>query len=111
MSAVALWRPLPWQEALWLELSSLVLQKRLPHALLLVGGAGVGKRWFARALTAFALCEKPSGYACGSCRSCTQLAVGSHPNAAVRSEEHTSELQSLMRISYAVLCLKKKNKK
>src|SRR3546814_8105339 len=31
--------------------------------------------------------------------------------AAQRSEEHTSELQSLMRISYAVFCLKKKNKK
>src|SRR3546814_1848324 len=28
---------------------------------------------------------------------------------AARSEEHTSELQSLMRISYAVFCLKKKN--
>src|SRR3546814_1699895 len=28
-----------------------------------------------------------------------------------RSEEHTSELQSLMRITYAVLCLKKKNNK
>src|SRR3546814_9643029 len=28
-----------------------------------------------------------------------------------RSEEHTSELQSLMRISYAVFCLKKNNKK
>src|SRR3546814_16770675 len=36
-----------------------------------------------------------------------------HRGAAdgVRSEEHTSELQSLMRISYAVFCLKKKNKK
>src|SRR3546814_9724463 len=30
--------------------------------------------------------------------------------ARVRSEEHTSELQSLMRISYAVFCLKKKKK-
>src|SRR3546814_5177717 len=29
--------------------------------------------------------------------------------ATARSEEHTSELQSLMRISYAVFCLKKKN--
>src|SRR3546814_2501706 len=29
---------------------------------------------------------------------------------AVRSEEHTSELQSLMRISYAVFCLKKKTR-
>src|SRR3546814_1859375 len=31
-------------------------------------------------------------------------------NMAERSEEHTSELQSLMRISYAVFCLKKKKK-
>src|SRR3546814_2133115 len=33
---------------------------------------------------------------------------GSQPVSAGRSEEHTSELQSLMRISYAVFCLKKK---
>src|SRR3546814_8917466 len=33
------------------------------------------------------------------------------PQLAHRSEEHTSELQSLMRISYAVFCLKKKNTK
>src|SRR3546814_3485976 len=32
------------------------------------------------------------------------------PVVDARSEEHTSELQSLMRISYAVFCLKKKNK-
>src|SRR3546814_1537001 len=34
-----------------------------------------------------------------------------HDSAGPRSEEHTSELQSLMRISYAVFCLKKKKKK
>src|SRR3546814_3341009 len=51
------------------------------------------------------------------------LVRGSHPCVGLRravsggawvsgrSEEHTSELQSLMRISYAVFCLKKKNKK
>src|SRR3546814_6232373 len=33
------------------------------------------------------------------------------PYHSGRSEEHTSELQSLMRISYAVFCLKKKNNK
>src|SRR3546814_5498561 len=32
------------------------------------------------------------------------------PRHSIRSEEHTSELQSLMRISYAVFCLKKKKK-
>src|SRR3546814_7841265 len=38
------------------------------------------------------------------------LELGSDPTKNTRSEEHTSELQSLMRISYAVFCLKKKNK-
>src|SRR3546814_1546410 len=34
--------------------------------------------------------------------------VNQSPDLGLRSEEHTSELQSLMRISYAVFCLKKK---
>src|SRR3546814_4425707 len=38
------------------------------------------------------------------------LAVGLGAQRRLRSEEHTSELQSLMRNSYAVFCLKKKNK-
>src|SRR3546814_5363900 len=41
----------------------------------------------------------------------TGVADPEHAAGAGRSEEHTSELQSLMRISYAVFCLKKKNKK
>src|SRR3546814_4449126 len=54
----------------------------------------------------------------GSCPSLAGSAIWVMPGAAaisstrlstVRSEEHTSELQSLMRISYAVFCLKKKN--
>src|SRR3546814_1061662 len=44
--------------------------------------------------------EQPRGSLC-VCHSCI----------VTRSEEHTSELQSLMRISYAVFCLKKKNTK
>src|SRR3546814_7037019 len=37
-----------------------------------------------------------------------RLEPARHPPDRLRSEEHTSELQSLMRISYAVFCLKKK---
>src|SRR3546814_1552064 len=42
-----------------------------------------------------------------------RLHPGNHMDARTgqRSEEHTSELQSLMRISYAVFCLKKKNRR
>src|SRR3546814_4702779 len=36
------------------------------------------------------------------------IVIDTPPHADSRSEEHTSELQSLMRISYAVFCLKKK---
>src|SRR3546814_4999305 len=39
------------------------------------------------------------------------LQEGRHRRIGHRSEEHTSELQSLMRISYAVFCLKKKTNK
>src|SRR3546814_9716196 len=47
---------------------------------------------------------------------CTPTIAGEAPRAIrairmSRSEEHTSEIQSLMRISYAVFCLKKTNKK
>src|SRR3546814_6916904 len=38
-----------------------------------------------------------------------QTGVNDGETVDIRSEEHTSELQSLMRISYAVFCLKKKN--
>src|SRR3546814_4492024 len=46
-----------------------------------------------------AACRRTRSWRCGTARS-----------ARRRSEEHTSELQSLMRISYAVFCLKKKKK-
>src|SRR3546814_5908864 len=41
---------------------------------------------------------------------CTPCGIAApYTTSSTRSEEHTSELQSLMRISYAVFCLKKKN--
>src|SRR3546814_2921821 len=53
-------------------------------------------------------CSAPPPSACRArCESGPPRPRGS---AADRSEEHTSELQSLMRISYAVFCLKKKKK-
>src|SRR3546814_7471192 len=47
-----------------------------------------------------------SNEGCQHCADCRRTAA--YPTS--RSEEHTSELQSLMRNSYAVFCLKKKNK-
>src|SRR3546814_1628638 len=48
--------------------------------------------------------------AAGPAKAPVRWAIVDPRDAHVRSEEHTSELQSLMRISYAVFCLKKKKK-
>src|SRR3546814_1815359 len=60
-------------------------------------------------------CHKPGQPPCGKSRNPAAMDIAHHvgsPGFAKkghhRSEEHTSELQSLMRISYAVFCLKKK---
>src|SRR3546814_3216589 len=49
------------------------------------------------------------GRGSGLCRFAETPTLGCESSRTVRSEEHTSELQSLMRISYAVFCLKKKS--
>src|SRR3546814_15885189 len=71
------------------------------HAARQHGGEGPVRRVLA-AFAAALLCA--SGGAAGSLPGVDQALVESD----ARSEEHTSELQSLMRISYAVFCLKKK---
>src|SRR3546814_9255441 len=55
--------------------------------------------------------ERPTGFALPQAADKSDEASETlvSPIAEERSEEHTSELQSLMRISYAVFCLKKKN--
>src|SRR3546814_1274870 len=53
--------------------------------------------------------EIRDGAAAGQAEGSRADAGGGRGQAACRSEEHTSELQSLMRISSAVFCLKKKN--
>src|SRR3546814_1277100 len=70
--------------------------KRHWGLLLCVGHVGARRREVTR--------SRRSRYGAGACRG----RAGSRRRGYPRSEEHTSELQSLMRISYAVFCLKKK---
>src|SRR3546814_7141490 len=56
--------------------------------------------------TACTTCHLNNNYKQYTCYGCHE-----HQPTKIRSEEHTSELQSLMRISYAVFCLKKKKDK
>src|SRR3546814_2588710 len=76
------------------------------QVVLLPGEPGIGKSRVVRAL-----CERLQGEAYTYLRHfCSPFHANSAFYPIVRSEEHTSELQSLMRISYAVFCLKKKKK-
>lgn len=74
----------PWLQAVWQGLQQQQAQQRLPHALLINGQRGVGKRELARALAHGALCQHGSedgtGLACGHCASCELLRAGSHPD-------------------------------
>src|SRR3546814_6051737 len=61
--------------------------------------------------TLFRSCPTARYWPSGSSPCCCRPASAACRCSAERSEEHTSELQSLMRISYAVFCLKKKKNK
>src|SRR3546814_6433324 len=53
----------------------------------------------------------PNDYAVAFLQGMVTEYTRQHPEISLRSEEHTSELQSLMRISYAVFCFKNKKNK
>jgi DNA polymerase-3 subunit delta' len=79
------WTPQPWQQDRWQQMLAAHAAGRLAHALLLAGPRGLGKEQFARGLASFLLCEvsPPGERPCGACRSCAQLAAGTHPNLMV----------------------------
>jgi DNA polymerase-3 subunit delta' len=71
----------PWLQERWLHLVGLHEQRRLPHALLINGPLGIGKRELARGLSRYLLCQTPTGAAaCGACRSCVLFDSGGHPD-------------------------------
>lgn len=73
--------PYAWQQVFWRQLDELLVEQRLPHALLLSGADGIGKERFARAFAARLLCQSPrDGVACSQCKSCSLLAAGTHPD-------------------------------
>jgi DNA polymerase-3 subunit delta' len=71
----------PWHADLWSRLQARRERGALPHALLLCGPRGLGKRDFLRRFVRGLLCQQPAGGdACGTCRSCLLLDAGTHPD-------------------------------
>ena len=72
--------PLPWQRDAIGDL--LAWRDRWPHAMLVAGPPGIGKRVLARTLARSLLCETPRAdrSACGTCAGCRYAAAGQHPD-------------------------------
>lgn len=77
---------MPWHATDWARLQARRQRDALPHALLLCGPAGLGKRAFAQRFVRGLLCERvQDGEACGQCRSCLLLEAGTHPDLVTLS--------------------------
>ncbi len=72
----------PWHAEPWARLQARRQRGAMPHALLVCGAEGLGKRSFAQRFIHGLLCQQPGddGQACGHCRSCLLLAAGTHPD-------------------------------
>lgn len=74
-------KTLPWHGEHWTRLQARRQRDALPHALLLSGAVGLGKRVFAQRFLHGLLCNQPvKGEACGYCRSCLLVTAGTHPD-------------------------------
>jgi DNA polymerase-3 subunit delta' len=71
----------PWQQDTWEQLTRAKNTATLPHALLLVGIDGIGKRHFANIFANYALCKNPqTNAACGVCHDCHLFRAATHPD-------------------------------
>lgn len=84
---------MPWLQKPWQFIQHRLAEGRLPHALLVNGECGVGKRAWADAVSGLLLCAAPlnthagAPVACGRCRQCELIAASSHPDVRVCSPE------------------------
>lgn len=73
--------PYPWQQEIWQGFIQQFSDNRLPHALMLAGSPGLGKRHLAKVMAQYVLCQRPvSESACGQCKSCELNRAGTHPD-------------------------------
>lgn len=70
----------PWLAAPRDLLAERLRRGAMPHALLIAGAEGLGKRALAAQLAAMLLCARGADGPCGRCRACLLLAAGSHPD-------------------------------
>ncbi len=95
----------PWHEPVWQQLLARVTSGTLPHALLLTGGNGIGKREFAVQLGKLLLCNtfqaKPNTenpVPCGHCQACALNKAMTHPDFKLVEPESEGKIISIDQI-------------
>ncbi len=90
---------LPWHQAMWSRYRRLADERRLPHALLMAGIPGVGKRMFANWLARYVLCQSPvAGMPCDACHACHLSLAQTHPDLRRVSPEEKSSVIKIEQI-------------
>jgi DNA polymerase-3 subunit delta' len=95
----------PWQEDAANQLRQAWAANRLPHALLLQGQEGLGRRSLASWLACAVLCDRAVDdelRACGECQSCLLFKAGSHPDLMWVSPEEDKQQISVDQIRAAI---------
>lgn len=86
-------RNMPWHSRAWATVRSQWSEGRLPHALIITGERGVGKRAWAQAVAELLLCDTPANgeagepAACGRCKQCELFAASTHPDLRAYAPE------------------------
>ncbi len=84
--------PYPWQQPDWQKLQHLHQQGSLPHALMLAGQKGIGKKHLAGVIAQYLLCSSPvNGLPCNQCRSCELQRASTHPDLFCVSPEEAGK--------------------
>lgn len=83
----------PWLQDSWLQLSNYITQGRVPQALLIVGGKGIGKQQLTSFFSKSLLCSTPlpNGACCGECKSCLLYQAETHPDFVSVGPEATGK--------------------
>ena len=86
--------PYPWQQDAWQVFNRQLSKKKLSHALLISGLAGIGKQQLARAAGQLLLCLEPvQSLACGHCKGCTLFNAETHPDFHVITPETGKQIK------------------
>ncbi len=92
---------LPWLQEDVSQWQKMILNQRVPHAVLLTGAKGIGKLKLAQIMAQLALCENTTNNgACGKCKACQLYRAGNHTDLSVIvAEKETIKVEQIRKLT------------